>query len=131
MEVSLSLTSENRVDWDKIWDAAPQYDDASVSKFKIDLDSATLCASAPTVTREGSRARRRRLTEVARRASLWTRAETSEAGDKMRGTRGYLQSLSYNKDITVGRAYVTNVTTDAPAGTYGYNDGFGVREGRV
>ena len=47
----------------------------------------------------------------------------------MRGTRGYLQSLSYNKDITVGRAYVTNVTTDAPAGTYGYNDGFGFGRG--
>ena len=82
LEVSLSLTSENRVDWDKIWDAAPQYDDASVSKFKIDLDSATLCASAPTVTREGSRrggggARNRGM---ARRKFCGREAETSEAG---------------------------------------------------
>ena len=133
LEVSLSLTSENRVDWDKIWDAAPQYDDASVSKFKIDLDSATLCASAPTVTREGSRARRRRAQpgDGSTCKFVDARLKLPKPGDKMRGTRGYLQSLSYNKDITVGRAYVTNVTTDAPAGTYGYNDGFGVREGSV
>lgn len=131
LEVSLSLTSENRIDWDKIWDAAPQYDDASVSKFKIDLDSSLLCASGPTVTREGSRARRRRAQpgDGSTCKFVDARLKLPAPGDKMRGTRGYLQSLSYNKDITVGRAYVTNVTTDAPTGTYGYNDGFGVREG--
>ena len=47
----------------------------------------------------------------------------------MKGSSGFVQSLSFNKDITVGRAYVTNVTTDAPPGIYGYNDGYGVRAG--
>ena len=44
-------------------------------------------------------------------------------GDKIKGEHGYLQSLSFNKDIVVGRSYVTNVTADVPDGTYGYNAG--------
>lgn len=53
-------------------------------------------------------------------------------GDKlsMRASEksGAVSSLSYNKDLVIGRAHVTSVTSDSADGTYGYNDGInGVR----
>ena len=130
LEVSLSLTSENRVDWDKIWDAAPQYDDASVSKFKIDLDSATLCASAPTVTREGSRARRRAQPGDGSTCKFVdARLKLPKPGDKMRGTRGTSsRSLTTRTSPSGARTSRTSPRT-RPRVRTGTTTRFGVREG--
>jgi hypothetical protein len=47
----------------------------------------------------------------------------------MLGSHGATQSLSYNKELVVGRAYVQNVTSDTGDRTYGYNPGYGVNTG--
>jgi hypothetical protein len=50
-------------------------------------------------------------------------------GDKMTGSSGAAQSLSYNKAVVIGRAYVQNVTCDSPDRTYGYNAAYGLQTG--
>ena len=39
------------------------------------------------------------------------------------------RSLSYNKAVVIGRAYVQNVTCDSPDRTYGYNAAYGLQTG--
>lgn len=134
-------TSLDRLDWNSIWDASPPWG-SDVSKFQIKLDTADTAAATKLcgdggataqfkVTRTKSIARRKRGYMGDGTLCKFVDADLKlpTPGDKMKGSRGYVQSLSFNKDITVGRAYVTNVTTDAAPGIYGYNDGFGVRAG--
>ena len=134
-------TSLDRVDWASIWDASPPWG-SDVSKFQIKLDTASTTASTKLcgdngneaqfkVTRTKSIARRKRsyLGDGSQCKFVDADLKLPTPGDKMKGSSGFVQSLSFNKDITVGRAYVTNVTTDAPPGIYGYNDGYGVRAG--
>ena len=48
-------------------------------------------------------------------------------GDALLGSPPYAPSLSFNKDITLGRPFVVNVTARAIAGTvFGYNGGGGI-----
>mmetsp|Transcript_30980 Transcript_30980/g.77067 ORF Transcript_30980/g.77067 Transcript_30980/m.77067 type:complete len:442 (+) Transcript_30980:207-1532(+) len=123
-------TDLNRLDWDQIWNASPPYG-SSTSKFQINLDTSGGLCGTYTVTREGSRVRRKRFVhgDGGKCHFVDANLKLPAPGDKMKSTYGYYQSLSYNKDIVVGRPYVTNVTSDNPVGTYGYNAGFGVRTG--
>ena len=111
-------TDLNRLDWDQIWDASPP-SGTSTSKFQIDLDTSTstssLCGTY-TVIRETPRVRRKRFVhgDGGKCSFVDAALKLPAPGDKMKGTFGYFQSLSYNKDIVVGRPYVTNVTSDNP-----------------
>jgi hypothetical protein len=123
-------TDANRLDWDQIWDQSPPYG-ADTSKFQINLDTTGALCGTFAVTREQSRVRRKRFVHGDGGQCRFVDAalKLPSPGDKMKGTFGYFQSLSFNKDIAVGRPFVTNVTSDNPSGTYGYNGGFGVRTG--
>ena len=125
-------TDINRLDWDKIWDKSPPYG-SDTSKFQINLDTAGALCGTFSVSRTSSRVRRKRFVHGDGGTCKFVDAalKLPPPGDKMKGTFGYFQSLSYNKDIVVGRPYVTNVTSDNPNGKYGYNAGFGVRAGAV
>ena len=134
-------TSLDRADWASIWDASPPWG-SDVSKFQIKLDTASTTASTKLCGTNGDTAQFKvtRTKSIARRTRSYlgdgslckfvdADLKLPTPGDKMKGSSGFVQSLSFNKDITVGRAYITNVTTDAPPGIYGYNDGYGVRAG--
>jgi hypothetical protein len=136
----------NRLDWNTIWDASPRWG-ADVSKFQIDLNATAgrgICAarggadgaSPPSVDGGLSVARKTRdantLYSSARdsgRRCVFADADLSlpKPGDALLGSPPYAQSLSFNKDITLGRPFVVNVTARAIAGTvFGYNGGGGI-----
>ena len=138
--------ARDRLDWNAIWDASPYWGD-DVSKFQIDLNATAgrgICdarggadgASPPSVDRGTARARKTRdvnaLTSSARdsgRRCVFADADATlpKPGDALVGVPPYAQSLMYNRDITVGRPFVVNVTARAVAGSvFGYNGGGGI-----
>lgn len=138
--------ARDRVDWNTIWDASPYWGD-DVSKFQIALNATAgrgICdarggadgASPPSVDQRTSVARRTRdanaLYSSARdslRRCVFADADVSlpRPGDALLGVAPYAGSLSFNKDITIGRPFVVNVTARAVAGSvFGHNGGGGV-----
>lgn len=136
----------NRVDWNTIWDASPYWGD-DVSKFQIDLNATAgrgICdarggadgASPPSVDARSSVARKTRdanalysSTRDSGRRCVFADADVSlpRPGDALLGVAPYAGSLSFNKDITLGRPFVVNVTARAVAGSiFGHNGGGGV-----
>ena len=112
-------TSKNRGDWEETWGAEAQWG-GSASSFQINVDADPLRTYLIEIHEGKAMVRKRYQTQCEYNdADL----KFPKPGDKMRGEYGYLQSLSFNKDIVVGRSYVTNVTADVPDGTYGYNAG--------
>ena len=122
-------TTSGKYNAEHIVYAIPKVDNVvDASKFQMDFDTSDpsgLCVNTPTVTPEKSRVRRIKTVADWGDGSVCKFADASlslpRPGDKMRGVDGYFQSLAYNKDITIGRAYVTNVSSDARDGTYGYH----------
>ena len=122
-------TTSGKYNAEHIVYAIPKVDNVvDASKFQMDFDTSDpsgLCVNTPTVTPEKSRVRRIKTVADWGDGSVCKFADAAlslpRPGDKMRGVDGYFQSLAYNKDITIGRAYVTNVSSDARDGTYGYH----------
>jgi hypothetical protein len=142
----------DRVDWSVIWDASPHWG-PDVSKFQIDLNTTAgtgLCAAnggtdgtdPPSVTRSKSRVRKTRDANVAvlngagfdsKRRCVFADASLTlpRPGLASSGTAGYAQSLGFNKDIKIGRAFVVRVSARAISGSvFGYNGGGGIPPNR-